>query len=170
MATSILVTRTAGKQTSRRDNSSSAANELRRDCSPTHIRPMIRQPAIEVWITGMVSDSSPSNTLQWTRRQNYFTETVSHYNLYFRLYTVKWHATFAGVQYQCRSEYILKTYLKYEHQNIGSENIIFYSTCKNSLIHQLQQDSRHLSSWRTLQLHCCPQIEHEPPWFDSQLL
>lgn len=31
--------------------------------SPTHILPMMRQPAMEAWTTGTVSDSSPSNTL-----------------------------------------------------------------------------------------------------------
>lgn len=32
--------------------------------APTHILPMIRHPAIDACTTGMVSESSPSNTLQ----------------------------------------------------------------------------------------------------------
>ena len=35
--------------------------------SPTHIDPMILHPAIEVWTTGIVSESSPSNILQIMR-------------------------------------------------------------------------------------------------------
>ena len=31
--------------------------------SPTHILPIMRQPAMEAWTTGMVSDNSPSKTL-----------------------------------------------------------------------------------------------------------
>jgi len=31
---------------------------------PAHIRPIILQPAIEVCMTGIWSDSAPSNTLQ----------------------------------------------------------------------------------------------------------
>lgn len=38
--------------------------------SPTHILPMMRQPAMEAWTTGMVSDNSPSNTLQSHRQQH----------------------------------------------------------------------------------------------------
>lgn len=37
--------------------------------SPTHILPMMRQPAMDAWTTGMVSDNSPSNTLQSHKQQ-----------------------------------------------------------------------------------------------------
>lgn len=37
--------------------------------SPTHNRPMMRQPATEAWTTGIVSDNSASNTLKQTKFQ-----------------------------------------------------------------------------------------------------
>lgn len=49
--------------------------------SPTHILPMMRHPAMDAWTTGMVSDSSPSNTLWSQKRQlvNYFSTNQSRF-------------------------------------------------------------------------------------------
>lgn len=39
-------------------------SEQNRQNSPTHILPIIRHPAMDAWTTGIVSESSPSKTLQ----------------------------------------------------------------------------------------------------------